>query len=408
MSSVSGKYIIILFEIGFGLTFNLVGSISISEIFLVLFTIKNLFCDCLVKKKEFREIVILYLLLIFFQCLSEFIVGNTLNNAFKGIAISVVSFCHFYFLVHVLSKNRNAIIYIIMGLILRRLIFGTSIDGDAESALYGEDATYLKFYIAPLIIDCLLFLSIKVNSKRIPLVFILVGVFLIVVGARSLGIMTFITGLVSYVFRCRTGITNKSLLTYAIPCLIVGYISYVIYVDNVLSGNVTSGNSEQLLIADNPYNPIYLLLAGRSEVFVGWLAFMDAPLWGHGSWARDIGYHYLSIVSAMHDKEFNIYALSTVDVIPTHSVLIGYGTFNGIIPFIILVLLMVKIFKYGFFCMRHISEYKVILVSFIIQLFWNLLFSPLSHFRQTLPLYMSFIFVLYLNNRYQTKKSIVL
>lgn len=400
MNRISKKDIllILLFEIGFGLTFNIVGSISASEIFLIFFAIIKVSNDSLLRCKEFKTIALLYILLIVSQCISEFMVENDINSAMKGIAITVVSFCHFYFLLHIFLKDRNIILWLILGAILRSVIWGYSSDGDIDGALTGEEATFLKFFLAPLIVNILMFVIVKRYIKMRELLFVYLGMLLVIAGARSYGMITLITGIVCIFLKKRT-ITNKQLLSYTIPIIVIGYVLYVVYVNNVLSGNIISGNNEQLLIVDNPYNPIYLLLAGRSEVFVGWMAFMDAPLWGHGSWPQDIGYHYISIVSSLHDKDFNIEAYIGPGVIPTHSVLIGYGTFNGIFALIILLYMMVIFFKQALFSLRIKDHLKIILVFYTIQLLWNLLFSPLSHFRQTLPLYMAFIFVTYLQNK---------
>jgi len=405
MKNISRKDIlgIILFEIGFGLTIKLVGSISISELFLILFTFIRIFSDTLIKNKEFRFYTTLYILLFIFQSISEIIVGNSIGNSLKGVAITIVSFCHFYFLVHIFSKNRGIITWVILGMILKSLVFGSAFEGDAESALGGEDATFLKFFLAPLIINCLLFLYLKNKVKNIAAIFILTGVFFVVAGARSYGLMSLVTGLTTWMLSRKKLLKKQQLLSYTIPCLIIGYVLYVIYVNNVLSGNITSGNNEQLLLADDPYNPIYLLLAGRTEVFTGWIAFMDAPLLGHGSWAQDPGYHYHHIVSLFHDKEFSFDVFSGANVIPTHSVLIGYGTFNGILPFIILLLIMIRVFKQAFYSLRFSDSLQIVHIFFITQLFWNLIFSPLSHFRQTLPLYMAFIFVTYMVNIQKAK-----
>ena len=83
--------VILLFELGFGIKFNLIGTISISELLLLFYV--PLFVLPKVKwdgTNDIKKITVAYALLLCFQILSEFMVGNDLPSALKGLAITVV------------------------------------------------------------------------------------------------------------------------------------------------------------------------------------------------------------------------------------------------------------------------------------------------------------------------------
>lgn len=52
------------------------------------------------------------------------------------------------------------------------LIFGKESDSSAEEALRGEDATYLKFYLGPLIVYCFLVISVFFRTKAFTYIYI--------------------------------------------------------------------------------------------------------------------------------------------------------------------------------------------------------------------------------------------
>lgn len=395
-STFSDKFLVLLFELFFGLTFNLVGTISVSEIFLVLYTISTFTRSKLKKSSSFKSFTRLYIYLIGVQVVMEALAGNSPTNAAKGIAITVVSFLHLYFLLTKFQKDKLLVAWALIGMLIRPYIFGTDFSGDASDALSGEDATFLKFVLAPIIINAMLIYSIIIKNKSTDLLFIYVGLFFVVIGARSSGMMTFLTGLISWLISTKGTISKKRLLSYIPIILILGYGAYAFYVANVLNGNITAGNSNQLLKVSNPYNPLYLLMAGRAEFFVGIQAFLDNPFIGWGSWHTDssLGYRYnqMLYLISQSGKEFNA-ATMGADLIPTHSVIISYGVYNGILALYLVSSIIFKAFSMGFKALPYTGNFLILSVSASIQLLWNSFFSPQSHFRYSLPLYMAILII---------------
>ena len=94
--------------------FNIVGVISLSELFLLVFV--PLFILPKMKwgkAKDLMKITIAYVVLLCFQVFSEYMVGNDLQSALTGLAITVVSYFHFMFLVYYLSKFKWLILVLV-------------------------------------------------------------------------------------------------------------------------------------------------------------------------------------------------------------------------------------------------------------------------------------------------------
>lgn len=397
-TSYINKILILIFELGFAISFNLVGTISVSEIFLILYFVLHFYDEPLRENFNFNQFAKYYGLLLCVQITTEVVVGNTFANAAKGIAVTGVSFLHFYFLLNMFLKDKMLVVWALLGILLRPFIFGTEFTGNAEDALLGDDATFLKFVLAPIIINGLLIYSVVSERRSSSFLFIAIGLVFIVAGARSSGVMTFLTGIIAWFVTKRIFFERFEIIICSIVFSILMYGAYSVYVTNVLNGNITSGNSEQLKRVENPYNPIKLLMVGRAETFVGASAFMDKPLTGWGQWKSDadIGYKYHALQSVINssDRDFDSNMVFN-NVIPTHSVIVSYGAFNGIFALILILCILFEALSMGIKAIPHSEIYALLLINFIIQLLWNALFSPTSHFRLSLPLYMAFMVIMY-------------
>lgn len=400
----SYKYILILFlfESGFALKFNLIGVISISELFL-LFYVPTVILPkvCWKSSKDLRNITIAYIILLLFQILSEYMIGNELTNSLKGVAITVVSYFHFIFLIYYLSRWKKLILILLLSQIFMRLFSEVAVEEQTiEDVIHGEAAAYLKFYISPIVILIFLCLSVMLTTKKFPLLFSFLGVILVVLGARSSGGMAFVAGLVTYMISHRLVVRNKKrfIISLVILC-VIAYSCYVYYVNQVLSGAITSGNNRQLFLCENPYNPLELLMAGRSEMWVGWQAFMDKFWFGHGAWPYDSTGKYQRMMYAMHD-ELSKFTLNTHYLIPSHSVLVGSGMMNGVFAFVTMAYILYFFIKRGVLSFIHCErKYKLVLVYYVFDLLWTAFFSPQSHFRLSMPIAFAIIFVIHASIR---------
>lgn len=396
------KILLILFELGFIITFNIVGTISLSELFLIVSSVYYL-PKINFRNKDISELTKLYLFLLVAQILSEFFVGNDLNNALKGLAITVVSFLHVMFLYSYLKKDCRLVIYCIIGIIMRLILAGDLL-GDESVGSVGDSkfVFLLKFYGVPIVYNTLLILTIIKSKWRVEVIFISLGLLFIGLGARSGGMILFLAGAIYYLIISKKSLGIKSYT----PIIVAGFFvlmgGYFFYVNKVLSGEITSGNSEQLLRLENPYNPVNLLMTGRTEAFVGAVAFMDNPLTGWGAWAEDPDWKYHILGQTIGSKG-EIKNFDMVNVIPSHSVLIGSGMQNGIFALLAMLSIFIFTIRRAVYSIKAMDIYSLFLVGYLLDFCWISMFSPLSHFRLTLPLIMVFILVRFQINRYKER-----
>lgn len=388
-----------LFELGFGIQLQIIGQISVSELFLLayipLYVLPGINWK---KEKELLTITKAYVLLLGFQVLSECIVGNILANALKGLAITVVSYFHFVYLTVMLTKQQSLIAVLILAKICNSLIFGTEIEEQSlEDVMQGQAAAYLKFHVAPIAILTCLYMSLLFRNKDFSRQLSLLGIVLVGLGARSSGALAFGAGLLAYVMGHPDLLQHKKKFRTVCILSIAGcYALYAYYVHEVLSGEITSGNSWQLFLCPHPYNPIELLLVGRSEMWVGLQAFMDSFWFGHGAWPYDTDGRYELMLLELHGLSGPNIRLSSDFVIPSHSVWIGSGMMNGIFAFATMGYIVYFFLKRGWTAIMHSEKtYQLVLSYFMLDLFWTAFFSPQSHFRWSMPIAFALLFVMY-------------
>jgi hypothetical protein len=403
------KIFILLFEIGFGITFNIIGIISVSEIFLVIALPFYLKSKLYREYSELKKITFLYVGLLIAQILSEIFVSSGMNNSMRGLAITIVSYLHFIFLFRYFVKNPALILYLLLGILARLLIFGSKTEETITEVLEGTGERLLKFYVVYYISSGLLIGSLFIKQRHVALIAVIIGSVIVLLGARSGGSILAFAGIVTYTIIVSTRrITSRQFITTAIIAITIGYGGFIIYATNVLNGNITSGNSKQLLQSKNPYNPLNLLMIGRSEVFIGMQAFADAPLLGHGAWSPDpnFKYHSMQLELTNSDRDIKSIYMHTINIIPVHSVIIGSGVYNGISAFIFMVAIFYFFIRRGISTVNKNNVYLFIIISFLVTLLWNSLFSPQSHFRLDMPPYFAFLFAIYsIKNKRKSHKN---
>lgn len=389
------KLILIAFELCFGIKINLVGVISPSELFLLItsfYYIKKLRIS---HNKDLSLLTQLYIGLIIIQIITETIINNDLNNMAKGIAVNIISYLHFTFLLFYFRKDRKLIIHAAIGYILKIIIFGKSFEDTFD---IGDNAFigFLKFSLVPILTYGFIVIACLYKKINMSILMCIVGFILILLGARSGGGIFFISGIFNYIFTHKRKLHLKNLKALSIICGILLYGSYCGYVQAVKNGDIRSGNTEQLLKTNNPYNPINLLMMGRSEVFVGYVAFTDKPLTGWGAWAKDPHNKYHILKAKISNSIYNEANILS-DEIPSHSVLIGSAMMNGIFAFILMCCIFAFTIKKAIFILKYEDPYITTVIILIIDFIWTMLFSPQSAFRYIVPIEIAFILCTYQN-----------
>lgn len=407
-SKLLNKILFILALVFMGVRINFIGSISLTEIFVFLYS-PYLFLTFKNNKIPYLNIIcVLFIALIAIQILSEYIIGNTFTNAIKGVAGTIMALLLFLFFLEKLCKDYSLIKWIPIALLLRILLFGDQF-GFAETG----EATYFKFYVAPIICYVVCYLSllrIHLIKKFILFILLIASLVIIIGGARSVGFSLLFGTLLCFLYEKYNTFNLKRILPMLIVVVVVFQIFYAsLYVPKVASGEWGSNqNREQLARVDNSKNVFKMLFSARADFYVSYLAFLDKPLWGHGSRMKDKGLKYARIQAKLFSKNESDRVLVNKGIehyVPMHSVVMGMGTRNGIFAFFIFLIIFILVYYVGIKALFTNSPYNIFLICTLVGSFQHLLFGPISILKNNGSLAFALFFALYCLKMVYLKKK---
>jgi hypothetical protein len=390
---MSKKLLLFLFEFGFLLKFQFFGTMSVSEIFLLLAGVPLISSLKPLKDPNLSLLSFLYLLLIFVQSLaSAFHPNNSVSNDMKGIAVSVVGFLHVLFLYRNCREDLRLLGYAFAGysayFMAKWVLNERPIDPELIQLVF------LKFYFVPALgAGLMLWLLYSIKSSRVKsFAYIFLGALFVTLGTRSAGSFFFLPGVFSLLIAKYNRLRNYKLFVPLI--IVVGYVFYCFYTYLVLSGDITNGNTFQTLKLVNPYNPVNLLITGRTEIFAQWVAFTQKPLWGWGSWADDPNMYFHRLMTIIKDVEGKV-VLDNEDSLPNHSVIVGAGMTHGVFALIAIFSIFILVMKRTFQSLNMNTRFVLPLLFVTVDFFWNMWFSPPSSFRYNIPMDMVLILLIF-------------
>ncbi len=118
-----------------------------------------------------------------------------------------------------------------------------------------------------------------------------------------------------------------------------------------------------------------LLLGGRSELLVSTQAFLDKPMLGHGSWAKDTAGYRQAYVERYYELGYtqsNQQAV-TGGLIPTHSYLMGALVWSGLLGGLFWMVLLWTVARMFLGVAGRLPFYFYV---GLVGLLWDVLFSP--------------------------------
>lgn len=376
---------IALYTLLSGVNLSLVGQLKLNEIMVLLsapfvFDIRDFKVFPL-----FRKIIMALTLLFIFQVITDlFVVKSSAENFMRGWAAIIMSILSFLFLFKTLKDDKVIFFFLCMTLI-KNIIWT---DENADT-----DMSYFKFKMVPILSYGVYILSFLLyrNGKWKAVLALLLAYSLLCFArdSRSTGMVFFLGAIIIFCFNSGMYLTRDRLLVFGISGLLLFQFAYVCYVNAVLNHEIGGEHaSEQIDRLDNPYNPLELLMTGRGETFAALAAISDAPLFGHGSWAKDDNLKYYRILLLYQNEEMNEQlAASTEHLIPSHSILLGAWVNCGLGGFIAVLLVFILLLRMGFYLVGNAADTALypVLVLMTIGVIWTFLFSPVQQLRFNIP-----------------------
>lgn len=364
----------ILLILGLSIRLNLIGSISITELFVLIQTPKLFKWLTRQPFVRIKKISYMFIALLIIQIIAEVMVGNSLRNSVRGLMVTLMTLLLILYFVKTFLADFHLIKLIPIAMLIRVILLGDQF-GYAESAGEGT-STYFKFYIAPIILWTTLII-IPLLKKHTLLILFMAAILIIIGGARSMGFSLLFASVGVAIVRINGKITIGKYVPFLITAFILIQMAYAyIYVPNVVSGKWGSDqNREQLAKIGNSRNIFKLIEAARTDFFVSYIAFMDKPLWGHGSWAIDHTLKYNKILVRYLDKDAPIAKDQKQKLIPVHSVVMGMGTRNGIFAFLLFLYIFLYIMGMAIRSLDKDTPHLEFYIYYIISIFIALMFG---------------------------------
>lgn len=376
-----------------GVFIELIGRLMLSEIIALLnlpfINFKKLF-----KKYEGLRVVLSSLTVF----LSALIFSDIINKSapvdfLRGWSLIIFTMISTVFFVHHLDKNINGVFYYLFVLFIVRMVFG---EGNLELTEWEYNTNYFKVRFVGFLNPAIMLMGYYFFSKNkktlANLLYLSFGLICMAFDARSNGLIFIISSFILYLKSSKLKVTRKRIIRSSIISIIILYIAYVIYVDQVLNNNFGGSNARiQLRMASNPYNPLELIYYGRSELLVLSQAILEKPLWGSGSWAKD--------QSRIYERIFESFVTSNKNNFPEninpHSIFLGTWFWGGIIGFIATLFMFYKLFKYFYYIYLNKNKYSLLplIIVLTIDMIWAYFFSPIGSLRTSFPFFASILIV---------------
>lgn len=399
----SSKIMLLLYAIGTVIIVPLVGQMTLSEVIVAL-SLPFLSYLKLIRKYSLLKVVVIGFSVLFLaQVLSDILNHSAAKDFSRGLALILFSVFSTFFLLTQFSKQSSNILFFVFLIFIIQLFFGYD-GGGIETLEVGDN--YFKFRFAPALNMLTMFVSCLYwarNQKKIATLILFFNAFILIIfAARSYGLIYIIAGILLYLKTKSIKINTKKLLYYVLLLIIVLYVLYIFYANQVVYHGFGGLNSKkQFSMMTNIYNPFELLIYGRTDFFVTLQAISNNPVWGYGSWAKDPGGKYTALLNVLSG------GLLSVDTgyIPIHSVFIGTWATAGLIGFFATLYVFVNLFKRFFVIYKYTGFVGnlPLIIALTVDMFWAYLFSPLSLLRTGFPLFAAIIIIEY--NKIEKSKS---
>jgi hypothetical protein len=265
------------------------------------------------------------------QVLTDIIRGSPFEDYSRGWSKILLTLTHFATIALLIRQSQRRLLLYGAGWVLGGILTFFIAPGE-----YAADLPW-KFGLGlPTTILVCLLAGMLARRRQIEAVTMLaaIGAINLYLGFRSLGAVCAASAIYSY-FQLSprfAGIRRRKLqAVWTIAGLAAGvWVISAIYAHGTQSG--WFGEAEQEKYALQSSGDVGIVLGGRYDVLGAWVAIIDSPLLGHGSWAKDPMYRaILNDSMAALGYENLGGAFEGDDVIPSHSYLLGAWVESGIV-----------------------------------------------------------------------------
>lgn len=362
----------------------LVGELYVGEVLAVAYILFNI--TRLRLSSVERTIVVFAVLWAFAQLISDLSNSTEAGNIVKGVLAPLVFTATFIFLINYTKENFAR---------TPSLLIGVTLGGLIQLLLFPNQYFIFNFWkwgVGGAVLTLfVIYFSFFQKSKNNLFLFTALSLFLgitLYFDARGMAIFPILAAIaykryygkkVSILSRVLAGPwVGVKILFVAVPALfLVNSVASALFSSEALLSKLSSYSAAKYKIQST--GSFGILLGSRPEIFVSTQAFLDKPLFGHGSWAKDKG-GYVDLYSMLINKHG--YSLPDDEgfrdddislLIPTHSFLMGALVWAGVaggLFWLVLLNKTVRIF------IGNLDVFPFYYYVGMVGLVWNVFFSP--------------------------------
>ena len=359
----------ILFAISFSFKTNFIGDLYLSQIFIVLisiyFFLKN--SDHLKLISYEKKILFLIILWFFNQIVSDLVNQTSFNNSARGNAKILITYLSFYSFFK-LSKSPNiSLIKILLWICIVNLFLMFTAYNNSFM-LSWKFSGGVSLSISLIIFFNQYYKNYLTNNYLLILIFGL-GILSLLIGTRY--VFLFNALFVFYII-----LFEKFSIKQTIPIVLSSLIFYL-FITNVYEMLIVNELLPNTLLEKqiSQNSELGVLLGGRGEIYSSYMAIVDAPILGHGSWAENCDYIY-----AIYDQKIlfnpNVKFDLSNCLIKSHSVILGSWVNSGIFGFMFWFYIIIILIKKLIIKVQTNNVSLTLLIYLAISLSWDIIFSP--------------------------------
>ncbi len=358
----------------------------------------------LLKQSNLKKIIFIYIIWLGVIALSDLINQSSIFDWARNSSTPVSGAVSLIVCSAAIAARPRALLTFLFFTAASKGLLGEASYGDAlrEYAVtletIQENTNIFKVRIEPVLTPFIILiasLNKRQQLKSAAYLFATTGAIYLLLDSRSSGLVFFLAA--AFLAKIHLGIKlRRRIFLVGLASLIVVSAGYTGYVKYTLTYNPDGHNGTQLQQLDNPYNPLGILVQGRSEWSVLPLAISERPLLGWGSWAEDKNLRFSSIRAEKTTGD--PYALIDVQenqaYIPSHSLVGSAWLWSGILAFGLMVWLLRIVVGMGLQLGASSSPLLPAAALFLMSFLWSFFFSPPMAVRLSFPIALATLVVL--------------
>ena len=368
--------------------FDLVGRLFLADIiaiaafpFIVMFRRRSF-------DQRTRRALILLIAWLSAQILTDFIRGTPVYDLARGWSKLGITFIYFFIFSVLLVDQPSRARALLAG------VGGTMLLGAIIAYAPGNPLMLWKMGGVTGLMLFLLALAAGASRYRLASIILIAGALLaLYYNSRSSALLCFTSAffLIGAIFfsgqRRKHGRLRKVSLRTFLLLMVGGCIAilavFELYSFVVQSGWLGQDALNKFMVQRGDRGPIGLLVCGRAELIASLQAIADSPIWGHGSWARDMSYRFgINQQLAAYGCPWSENVILQDDIIPSHSILFGAWVEAGIMGALFWVFVAYLVIQFLGLVWRNHSVLAPLLVFVAVILIWDILFSPFGASRR--------------------------